>query len=116
MSSMKRKPDEIPSREPYQKHLKKNGLVTADGDNVTCLHDVSYPDGYVAPPCPVKEGSQPAKVFPFPLDPFQNEAIKCLEDGESVMVTFLVTNFYHINNDWKKKKFWFILMYKMVLE
>ncbi|OAY71247.1 Superkiller viralicidic activity 2-like 2 [Ananas comosus] len=61
---------------------------------VACLHDVSYPEGYV-PPRPPRaaaaaaggERTRPAKEFPFELDPFQSEAIKCLDSGESVMVS-----------------------------
>lgn len=57
---------------------------------VACLHDVSYPEGYVAscsgPPRPTKGDPKPAKEFPFKLDPFQSEAIKCIENEESVMV------------------------------
>lgn len=57
---------------------------------VACLHEVSYPEGYdhanggerLAP-------AKPAKEYPFTLDPFQREAIRCLEAGESVLVNFL---------------------------
>ncbi|KAI6678964.1 hypothetical protein NL676_039760 [Syzygium grande] len=60
-------------------------------DSVACVHDVSYPEGYVAEP-PRSSSSRdhsepPAKEFPFTLDPFQSEAIKCLDNGESVMVS-----------------------------
>ncbi|KAA8545417.1 hypothetical protein F0562_020201 [Nyssa sinensis] len=57
---------------------------------VACVHDVSCPEGYVPrPPNPssTQEDSKPAKEFPFTLDPFQSEAIKCLDGGESVMVS-----------------------------
>jgi ATP-dependent RNA helicase DOB1 len=55
---------------------------------ISCLHDVSYPEGYEAP----EKGSKPlippvpAREYPFTLDPFQREAIQCLENGESVLV------------------------------
>lgn len=61
---------------------------------VACVHDVSYPEGY-DPSASASasrvlagggEGSEPAKTFPFELDPFQAEAIRCLDNGESVMV------------------------------
>lgn len=56
---------------------------------MACVHDVSYPEGYV-PHAPssakTEESLKPAKEFPFTLDPFQCEAIKCLNNGESVMV------------------------------
>ncbi|KAK4858352.1 hypothetical protein QYF36_015114 [Acer negundo] len=58
-------------------------------EQVTCLHDVSYPQGYV--PSNTSEAAlhdnKPAKEYPFALDPFQSEAIKCLDNGESVMVS-----------------------------
>ncbi|KAI5432504.1 ATP-dependent RNA helicase mtr4, variant 2 [Lathyrus oleraceus] len=56
-----------------------------------CLHDVSYPHGYVhASSSTTSDSSQPkepAKKFPFTLDPFQSQAISCLENSESVMVS-----------------------------
>ncbi|KAJ6715566.1 ATP-DEPENDENT RNA AND DNA HELICASE [Salix viminalis] len=42
------------------------------------------------PPPPVtqiEKNSKPAKEFPFTLDPFQSEAISCLDNGQSVMVS-----------------------------
>ncbi|EXB80399.1 Superkiller viralicidic activity 2-like 2 [Morus notabilis] len=92
MGSLKRKSDENPSGETPQKQFHRdNGLLgRLDDEPVACLHDVSYPDGYIPPPSSSssgKEGLEPAKVFPFSLDPFQSEAIKCLGDGESVMVS-----------------------------
>ncbi|KAI4974196.1 hypothetical protein ZWY2020_047476 [Hordeum vulgare] len=65
----------------------------AGTERVACMHDVSYPEGYDASaPGPRivaggGEGAAPAKTFPFPLDPFQSEAIRCLDNGESVMVS-----------------------------
>ena len=54
-----------------------------------CVHDVSYPHGYVHPSSSSSSSSstkEPAKTFPFTLDPFQSQAITCLENSESVMV------------------------------
>ncbi|CAN1186158.1 DExH-box ATP-dependent RNA helicase DExH9 [Linum perenne] len=89
MGSVKRKSVEDPSMEspPPQKQLRENDSSLPIGQ-VACVHDVSYPEGYVAPP-PISEaaGQKPAKEFPFTLDPFQSEAIKCLDNGESVMVS-----------------------------
>ncbi|KAK9164500.1 hypothetical protein Syun_005402 [Stephania yunnanensis] len=58
----------------------------------TCLHDVAYPEGYVHLHCGgggggAEEPKPAAKQFPFQLDPFQSEAIRCIENGESVMVS-----------------------------
>ncbi|XP_004300008.1 PREDICTED: superkiller viralicidic activity 2-like 2 [Fragaria vesca subsp. vesca] len=83
MGSLKRKPEEDGSGSPPSKVAKSE----TDEQRV-CVHDVSYPEGYVPPPPPPPpEGSEPAKKFPFTLDPFQSEAINCIEKGESVMVS-----------------------------
>lgn len=94
MRSIKRKSDENPPGETPQKQLRENGLVErVDDEPVACLHDVCYPEGYIPSFSSARQGFEPAKVFPFTLDPFQSEAIKCLEDGESVMVSFLLSYF-----------------------
>lgn len=96
MGSVKRKPMEYPTAAPPLKQLKEddNGRGSeADGtldEPVACLHDVSYPDNYVdnrTSDSSIKS-SPPAKEFPFSLDPFQTEAIKCLDSGESVLVCY----------------------------
>jgi ATP-dependent RNA helicase DOB1 len=64
-------------------------LTGALSGNITCLHEVSFPEGYEAPVRVIPNvPSKPAKEYPFTLDPFQREAIKCLEAGESVLVSF----------------------------
>ncbi|GLT34116.1 hypothetical protein SLA2020_086570 [Shorea laevis] len=89
MGSSKRKAAEGPFAEssPPLKQKKDNDSATSD-DRLACLHDVSYPEGYAPkiPPSPPAD-AKPAKEFPFTLDPFQSEAIKCLDNGESVMVS-----------------------------
>ncbi|CAK9262411.1 unnamed protein product [Sphagnum jensenii] len=63
-------------------------LTGALSGNITCLHEVSFPEGYEAPVRVIPNApSKPAKEYPFTLDPFQREAIKCLEAGESVLVS-----------------------------
>lgn len=91
MGSMKRKSLVDPTEEPTppSKQQRENDSVVSD-EPVACLHDVSYPEGYfpaLSKPSSVEGGSKPAKEFPFTLDPFQSEAIKCLDSGESVMVS-----------------------------
>lgn len=51
-----------------------------------CTHEVAVPPGYdyvsmVAPPGP------PAKQYKFILDPFQKEAIMCIDNNQSVLVS-----------------------------
>ncbi|CAM6129641.1 unnamed protein product [Calypogeia fissa] len=65
--------------------------VSEDADlPISCLHEVSYPEGYQAPKKDFSEPrlpKAPAREYPFTLDPFQRESIQCLEDGESVLVS-----------------------------
>ncbi|KAG4400060.1 hypothetical protein GLYMA_08G361900v4 [Glycine max] len=79
MGSLKRKSPEEPSSSTLQPLH-------------DCVHHVSYPDGYnnvhASSSSPTHTTtSEPAKNFPFPLDPFQSKSISCLENGESVMVS-----------------------------
>lgn len=93
MGSVKRKAEEDPTMAttaatavetqaypPPQKMMREDNTIA-------CVHDVSYPEGYVVPPSANSTATTPAKEFPFTLDPFQAEAIKCLEAGQSVMVS-----------------------------
>eukprot|EP00741_Cyanophora_paradoxa_P014004 tig00020723_g13518.t1 len=63
-----------------------------------CIHEVSKPpevdvfakDRRTAdkePPRETQRFTEPAKTYPFPVDAFQIESIKCLERGESVLVS-----------------------------
>lgn len=104
MGSIKRKSvgDPIEEPTPPLKQQRENGLMGVD-EPVACVHDVSYPEGYLprySDPSSAQENSKPAKEFPFTLDPFQSEAIKCLDIGESVMVLFLITK-WSINGSLK---------------
>ncbi|XP_058070459.1 DExH-box ATP-dependent RNA helicase DExH9 [Magnolia sinica] len=97
MESLKRKTLENhsspESHSPHKLQKENNGSSIRTSDEpVACLHDVSYPDRYVPrPKSAVKingpDASRPAKEFEFELDPFQSESIKCLDNGESVMVS-----------------------------
>lgn len=96
MGSVKRRPLEEAADDcetPPLKQRKENGNENGLIDEVVaCLHDVSYPEGYASRSSESalnkqQPDSKPAKEFPFTLDPFQLEAIKCLDHGESVMVS-----------------------------
>ncbi|XP_061367617.1 DExH-box ATP-dependent RNA helicase DExH9 [Gastrolobium bilobum] len=79
MGSPKRKSPEEPSTSNSHRQVLHD-----------CVHDVSYPDGYVHSSSSSLSSSpheEPAKKFPFALDPFQSQAITCLEKGESAMVS-----------------------------
>ncbi|XP_078433326.1 RNA helicase, ATP-dependent, SK12/DOB1 protein [Wolffia australiana] len=92
MESLKRKSQGSPSPDGVQakKSTRIEEKIVVDGP-VTCLHDVSYPEGFVhsSRPSNLDDGlkSKPAKEFAFELDSFQTESIKCLNNGESVMVS-----------------------------
>ncbi|XVF26370.1 hypothetical protein REPUB_Repub14bG0010100 [Reevesia pubescens] len=97
MGSFKRKLGEeaaLESPPPPAKPPQKKQLQSGDGsalETVGCVHHVSYPQGYVPSPSPsssqLPSHSKPATEFPFTLDPFQSEAINCLDNGQSVMVS-----------------------------
>jgi len=54
--------------------------------NGQCTHEVAVPpDSDYAPLRPYN--GEPAKEYPFVLDPFQNEAILCLQNSQSVLVS-----------------------------
>ena len=90
MGSVKRRTLEEGCDTPPLKQRRENGNGDENGlidETVTCLHEVSYPEGYQPPASNNQQReAKPAKEFPFSLDPFQLEAIKCLDNGESVMV------------------------------
>ena len=52
----------------------------------TCTHEVAIPGGCKFEPLTFKP-EIPAKTYPFVLDPFQEEAIKCLDNNQSVLVS-----------------------------
>ncbi|KAK1266748.1 hypothetical protein QJS04_geneDACA015568 [Acorus gramineus] len=97
MSAVKRKSPSNPTADglpPKKSNMDdvppSAAALNVDGEPVACLHDISYPEGYVAPKTSATVGENPkppAKEFAFSLDPFQSEAIKCLDSGESVMVS-----------------------------
>lgn len=51
-----------------------------------CTHEVAVPPGEMYVPLkPPKE--KPARTYPFLLDPFQKEAILCIDNNQSVLVS-----------------------------
>ncbi|KAM0903507.1 hypothetical protein ACQ4PT_018607 [Festuca glaucescens] len=100
METLKRKAPDAPATDvdsPLKAPRADSAMLppapAAPSERVACVHDVSYPEGYDASTSGSRivagggEGAGPAKTFPFPLDPFQSEAIRCLDNGESVMVS-----------------------------
>ncbi|RZC66331.1 hypothetical protein C5167_010020 [Papaver somniferum] len=90
MGSLKRKPEGNHWVEELSDAQKKQkSLIGEDISAVAaCIHEVSYPKGYTPPLRRCNNSNRkPAKEYPFSLDSFQSEAIKCLDNGESVMVS-----------------------------
>ncbi|CAF0705983.1 unnamed protein product [Brachionus calyciflorus] len=52
-----------------------------------CSHEVALPNDMEYQPLKVDPNTIPAKEYPFTLDPFQKEAILCLENNQSVLVS-----------------------------
>jgi len=52
----------------------------------SCTHEVAVPPGFSLTPLRKPE-RQPAKEYAFALDPFQRQAILCIENGQSVLVS-----------------------------
>ncbi|KAI4461014.1 atp-dependent rna and dna helicase [Holotrichia oblita] len=51
-----------------------------------CTHEVAYPPGQTYIPLQPHKG-EPAKKYPFALDPFQKESILCVDNNQSVLVS-----------------------------
>ena len=52
-----------------------------------CSHEVALPNDLEYEPLKVNPNTIPAKEYPFTLDPFQKEAVLCLENNQSVLVS-----------------------------
>lgn len=52
-----------------------------------CSHEVAIPNDMDYQPLKNNPNTVPAKEYPFTLDPFQKEAILCLENHQSVLVS-----------------------------
>lgn len=51
-----------------------------------CTHEVACPPGQSYVPLQPSR-IEPAKVYPFTLDPFQKESILCVDNNQSVLVS-----------------------------
>eukprot|EP00730_Choanoeca_flexa_P002256 TRINITY_DN10976_c0_g1_i5.p1 TRINITY_DN10976_c0_g1~~TRINITY_DN10976_c0_g1_i5.p1 ORF type:complete len:813 (+),score=168.57 TRINITY_DN10976_c0_g1_i5:39-2441(+) len=64
-----------------------NRKIIASGSK-ECVHEVAVPEGYDY--VPLQDTPFPekmAKEYPFTLDPFQRESVRCIERQESVLVS-----------------------------
>lgn len=51
-----------------------------------CVHEVAVPPEVEYVPLE-KSTRNPAKEYPFTLDPFQKEAILCIDNNQSVLIS-----------------------------
>ncbi|KAK5976698.1 Helicase ATP-binding domain-containing protein, partial [Trichostrongylus colubriformis] len=70
-------------RETFDKRIVVHTIQT---DNENCTHEVALPPDMPFEPLTVRE-TAPAKSYPFQLDAFQREAIMCIENSQSVLVS-----------------------------
>lgn len=55
-------------------------------DGESCIHEIALPFNFDYLPLN-RDSNKPAKVYEFELDPFQKEAIVCIENNQSVLVS-----------------------------
>ena len=60
------------------------GANVVELDGKACTHEVAWPPGEEGSPLPPpKREGPPAREYPFKIDPFQQTAVNCLENGGS---------------------------------
>lgn len=65
----------------------KNRIIVHTIETIeTCTHEVACPPGHEYIPLQSNKG-EPAKKYPFALDPFQKESILCVDNNQSVLVS-----------------------------
>ncbi|VDN35340.1 unnamed protein product [Cylicostephanus goldi] len=70
-------------KETFEKTVTVHTIRT---DNENCTHEVALPPDMEFEPLTIRD-SAPAKSYPFQLDAFQREAITCIENNQSVLVS-----------------------------
>ncbi|KAL3664825.1 hypothetical protein V7S43_010005 [Phytophthora oleae] len=64
-----------------------NGVVSTGTQQKNLISFSVYPEDYEAKPTAGAAAKNPAKTYPFTLDPFQQQAVDYIEAGESVLVS-----------------------------
>ncbi|KAJ2783574.1 ATP-dependent RNA helicase mtr4 [Coemansia javaensis] len=81
--------------EDLRREIKPAGLDTSAADKETgnvvlshsVRHQVAIPPGYKYVPLSQRPPiANPARTYPFALDPFQQASVQCIDSGESVLV------------------------------
>ncbi|KAK6049846.1 DEAD/DEAH box helicase [Cooperia oncophora] len=78
--------DDVVMEDMRQTFDKRIVVHTIRTDNENCTHEVALPPDTPFEPLAVRE-TAPAKSYPFQLDAFQREAIMCIENSQSVLVS-----------------------------
>ncbi|KYR02109.1 DEAD/DEAH box helicase [Tieghemostelium lacteum] len=82
---------DVPVDEDNLKRLNEiGGIITAGGTAKSCVHEVLFPPAYQNVDKDIfnpKEPHNPARTYPFKLDPFQQISVSCIERKESVLVS-----------------------------
>ncbi|CAG9862000.1 unnamed protein product [Phyllotreta striolata] len=87
--SLSKKPkidDEVEVSDINFEEFKNRIVVHAIDTLESCTHEVAYPPGQPYVPLQPPRG-EPAKEYPFKLDPFQKECILCIDNNQSVLVS-----------------------------
>ncbi|KAL4100475.1 hypothetical protein PRIC1_008267 [Phytophthora ramorum] len=72
---------------PVEDGDKNSGVVSTGTQQKNLISFSVYPQGYEAKPTAGAAAQNPAKTYPFTLDPFQQQAVDYIEAGESVLVS-----------------------------
>ncbi|KAK2952337.1 putative ATP-dependent RNA helicase DOB1 [Blattamonas nauphoetae] len=81
------KDEQPPAKQPAEITLDQTESVYEKPVIATnCVHEAVIPPGWV-PPAQTQTNTEPAKTFPFKLDEFQEAAVRCVDKGESVLVS-----------------------------
>lgn len=65
----------------------KNRIVVHTIESLeSCTHEVACPPGQPYIPLQPRR-TEPAKKYPFTLDPFQQESVLCIDNNQSVLVS-----------------------------
>lgn len=80
-------PDELSALdlEVSAPRIKIFAVESLDGES--CTHEIALPLNFDYIPLNRDANRKPAKVYEFELDPFQKEAIVCIENNQSVLVS-----------------------------
>lgn len=78
----------VEEEEEVEEARMENIIVhTIRTDNENCTHEVAIPPNAEFAELRENSGTEPAKYYPFQLDAFQKQAILCIDNNQSVLVS-----------------------------